>query len=226
MEITVNMAPKVHLKLQPIPRNVLRTALAGEYLRNLGIPDDEQIQKVQQDVNDGRVRKITVIGRDGLGVVRDLFHLKLGEVMVNDTVMLDLSDGKSFLEALDTGLAAAVAAAIDLMKRKGLKPEFHIDFSAEVRAEPNGLAQALRRLNDRSEPAHLRPNSTLYLPPMPEPVLPPPPPAPQRPYTYPIRSYDAPPPLPAGYVYKPVLTVTPAKDPGVSFIHETTRRIP
>ncbi|HRD74678.1 MAG TPA: hypothetical protein PK264_01885, partial [Hyphomicrobiaceae bacterium] len=57
------------------------------------------------------------------------------------------------------------------------------------------------------------------IPPSP-PVMAPPP----RRYPQTVRTYTTPPPLPPGYVFKPVLEIKPAKDPGLTFTIETSRK--
>lgn len=219
---SLTTAPKVALKLQPVPKPVLYAGLAGEMLKNLGMKDDDQIRAVQQAVSEGLVEKVIVAGKHENGRI-DTFTLTMKPFTASETVGLELSPGKSYLESLDVGLAASVQYAADLISRRGLKPEFYVGWSVRARANPAIVRDAVKRLNLRVMPdAPLPPLD----PPAPDPfpMSPPtPPPAPRR-YPQTVHTYVAPPTLPPGYVYKPVLSITPAKDPGVTFTHETSRR--
>lgn len=219
--MTTLAAPKVPLKLAPVPKPVLYAGLAGEMLKNTGMKDDQQIRAVQQAVSEGLVEKVIVAATRSDGRV-EKFTLSLKPFQATDTVTLQLENGKSYLETLDVGLAAAVQAASDIINRQGLTPRFYVDWSARAKATPGVIAEAMRRLNLKAyqEPvAPPAPEITAWAPPSP----PTPPPPTQR-YPQTVHTYKAPPPLPPGYVLKPVLSVTPAKDPGVTFTWETTRR--
>ena len=220
--MTTLSAPKVQLKLVPVPKPVLYAALAGEMLKNTGMKDDQQIRAVQQAVSEGIVEQVIVAAKRSDGRI-EKFTLTMKPFQASDTVSLQLENGKSYLETLDVGLAAAVQAAAEIIQRQGLTPNFYVGWSARAKANPATIAEAMRRLNLRPMPEERPAPPVMPEPSWTPPTPPSPPPAPQR-YPQTVHTYTAPPPLPPGYVYKPVLTVTPAKDPGVSFTWETTRR--
>lgn len=221
--MTTLAAPKVQLKLVPVPKTVLYAQLAGEMLKNTGMKDNDQIRAIQQAVSEGLVEKIIVAATHADGHV-DKFTLTIKPFGAGDTVLLHLEDGKSYLETVDVSLAAAVQYASDLINRRGLTPKFYVDYSARAKATPAIVAEAVKRLNLRTLPDAPPPS-----PPAPVfdpfPIPAPTPPSPAKRYPQTVHTYTAPPPLPSGYVYKPVLEITPAKDSGITFTHETSRKL-
>lgn len=228
------MTMKVAIKMHPVPRSVLRAAVVGEYLATMGLSDSISIRGVQQAVNEGLVTGIIVVGFTSTGIPKDRNTLAIKKLEQDDKVMLDLSDGKSHIEALDVTLAGAISWACDRAKRLNLTPRFYLDWSAEARADPANLAAACRRLNlvmdGESAPA---PVDDLFSPPSTyttrsyaASTYAPSSPSYAAPASFPSRSpFNAtPPPLPSGYAYKPGVTVTPAKDKGLTFTSETARR--
>lgn len=220
--MSVTLAPpKVQLKLQPVLKVIVYAALAGEFLRNTGITDDDQLNAVQQAVAEGLVERVVVTGRRPDGGV-DNFTLTLKPPAPGEVLHLALEVGKSMLESVDVSLAASVKQAADLIKRRGLKPEYRVGWSARVRLNPALGADAIKRLNVRGEdlpkppapPAAMPVIDPFYTPPSP-------PPAPQR-YAHTINTYTGPPAIPPTHVYKPVVVVQPSADPGISFTWETS----
>jgi len=215
--------PKVALKLVPVPKSVLYAGLAGELLKNAGMKDNGQITAVQQAVSEGLVEKVIVAGMHGDGRV-EKFTLALKPFTSTDSVSLQVENGKSFFETLDVGLAAAVQFTADLIARQGLTPRFFVDWSARAKASPALIADAIKRLNLKVE-AETKPAPVAAYEPLS--WVPPVPAAPSAPKRYPqtVHTYTAPPPLPPNYVYKPVLSITPPADSGVTYTYETSRRI-
>lgn len=213
-------APKVALKLQPVPKPVLYAGIAGEMLKNLGMKDDAQIGTIQQAVSEGLIEKVIVTGKHASGRT-DTFTLTIKPFNAGETVSLEVSPGKSYLESLDVGLAAAVQHAAELIVRRGLTPEFHVAWSARARANPAIIRDAIQRLNLRVLPDP-PPPPPVEVPAF-EPYVPPPsPPTPPKRYPQTVHTYVGPPKLPPNHVRTPVLTIQPAKDPGISFMHETS----
>lgn len=215
--------PKVALKLVPIPKPVLYAGLAGEMLKNTGMKDSAQITAVQQAVSEGLVEKVIVAATHSDGRV-EKFTLSLKPFTTADSVSLQVENGKSFFETLDVGLAAAVQFTANLIARQGLTPRFFVDWSARAKASPALIADAIKRLNLKVE-AETKPDPVPAYQPLS--WVPPTPAALPEPKRYPqtVHTYTAPPPLPPNYVYKPVLTITPAADPGVSYTYETSRKV-
>lgn len=218
-------APKVQLKLTPVPKTVLYAQLSGELLSNTGMKEPEQIRAIQQAASEGLLSKVVVIAKhpDGNFETIDL-HFK--PFAAAESIHLELEQHKSYLESLDVSLAAAVQYAGDMIKRQGLTPTFQVEWSERAKATPGVIAEAIKRLNLKNAPkpvvappASLLPPD-VYVPPFYSPSTLPP----QR-YPQTVKTYTAPPAPPAGMVLKPVLSITPAKDPGVTLTIASTRKV-
>lgn len=221
----MNVAPKIKLKLQPIPKTIVYAGMGGEFVKNIGMTDDAQIRALQQIISEGIIDQIVVAARHADGRI-EKFTLAMRTPDVGATVDLDMSGEKSYLEAMDTGLAASVAHASAMVQRRGLTPTFYVGWSPQAQANPAIITEACQRLNLKV--------GQLPSEPVGDPVgddgidvsYPPVPPARSyQPYTQPVNSYTGPPKLPANYEFKPVVKIQPAKDPGVEFTYETSRRI-
>jgi hypothetical protein len=103
-------APKVELKLQPVLKAIVYAALAGEYLRNTGITDNDQLNAVQQAVAEGLIERVMVTGRrPDKGV--EIFTLTMKPPAPGETLQLGLEPGKSIAETVDVALAAGIKHA-------------------------------------------------------------------------------------------------------------------
>lgn len=220
--------PKVKLSLQPIPKSLVRVSVAGEFFKNMGLDNDDDIRRVQQAVAEGLVSELMVLGINAANVAKERFILRFDPLGQDDTIHLDLSDGKSTTEALDTGFASAVAYSVQLMKRRGLSPRFYIIWSAQARANPQEHTSACRRLNLTMDAGPLPP----FMPGG-DPLFDDPQPAPPAASSYnppqPSSSgrtawHASPPPPPANHFFKRLFTIRPAKDPGITYAIEAAIR--
>lgn len=221
--MTTLAPPKVAIKLHPVPKMIVYAGLAGELLTNTGMRDSAQINALQQAMGEGLLDQIVVIGIHVDGK-RDIFRMTVKPFSADEAVSLQFDPGKSHAENLDVSMAAFIQHAAGLIKRRALKPEYAVCWSTKAKAAPGGIAAALKRFNFKEwkEPA------PEPLPQMAHYELPQSTPAPAAPpvrFTQAVNTYTAPPPPPAGYRYVPVISVTPAKDPGVTFSHETTLKV-
>lgn len=220
MSLTVET--KVDLELQPVLKSILYAAIASEFLRNTGMTDDDQLNAVQQAVAEGLVERVVVTARRADGGV-EKFTLTMKPPAPGETVNLALEKGKSMLETVDVALAAGVKHASDMIKRRGLKPEYQVGWSARVRANPALGADAIRRLNIRAESLPAPPPPPVMSQALPTwDVAPPPPPAPPKRYPHTVNTYVGPPAIPPTHVYTPVFEVKPIADPNISFTYETS----
>lgn len=218
------MAVTVKLAVQPIPKSLVRVGCAGDFVKNLslGTLSDEAIRNIQQGVAEGLISRISVTGLDVNAIPRERFWLQFDPLTDDVKVVLDLEDGKSTLEAVDVGLASAVAAAVQIFKRKDLKPQVRFEYSAAALANPTRLNEAKQRLGFVSysdlQPLQNEPPPAYTPSPFTQPVTMP---------TTPARiDYARPsPPLPPNYVFKTNLTITPAKDNGIHFGWDKLRRV-
>lgn len=219
--MSLTVTTKVDLQLQPVLKSLVYATMAGEFLRNTGLTDNDQLNAVQQAVAEGLVEKVFVFARRPDGGVEDV-ELKMIPPAAGETLDLALVAGKSMLETVDVALAAGVKEISDTLKRRGLKPEYKVGWSARVRLNPALGADAIRRLNIRAEalpvltppPAPMPSYEPAYTP---HPVRP----APQR-YAHTINTYSGPPPIPPAQVYKQVVEIKPACDPNVSLTWRTS----
>lgn len=177
------------------------------------------IRNIQQATAEGLLEAIVVTGINAYGTPRERYRLSFDPLTNDMKVMVDLNEGKTHLEALDSGLAMGVQSACDTLRRKNLRPEFTFMWSAEARGNPARLADAQKRLGFTDAPplqpvVSDAPPTPTWMPPAPTPTWMPTP-ATRAPAVY---------TMPPGYVFKPVITITPAKDKGVHFTMETLRR--
>lgn len=214
--------PKVKLSLQPVPKSLVRVSVAGEFLKNMGLTSESDIRNIQQAVAEGLVTELMVVGVNAANIGKERYIVRFDPLGRDDTIHLDLSDGKSTTEALDTGFAGAVAYSVQLLKRRALSPRFYIIWSAQALANRNDLASACQRLNLIMEAGPQPAFSPDAMPPIIDaPYIPPS--AGADPQTL-SRFTDSPPPAPPGYTYKPMLTITPAKDTGITYRIESAIR--
>lgn len=220
--------PKVKLHVQAIPKTLVRVGCAGDFLKNvaLGTMSDQEIRDIQQGVAEGLIQTIWVTGLDSFGIPRERFWLKFDPLSDDVKVMLDLSDGKSTLEAVDVGLAGGVQTAVQVLRRKNLRPDVTFDYTADALANPTRLNEAKQRLgftartplqpipSDTSSAPAWTPPALNYTPSTSYPPLPVSTPSPPRPVYAP----------PAGFALKNAITLTPAKDSGMHFGWDTLRR--
>lgn len=232
------MIPKVLLKLIPVPKSVVRSAIAGEFVTNFGLTDTTLMKNIQQAVAEGLVKAIAVVGYNNRDEPKHIFRLDYKKLEEDTKLKLDISHGKSYLEALDTVLAGAVAHGVAAMRRQSLRPEFFIDWSDEAKQDPERLKKATERLNlsaqskpvpklveDIPVPVSLPRPSVLPALSLGSSSTPTFGPASSRvasPTSSPLRS--GPVVLPPSYEPRTVITVTPGKDTGITYTHQTTRR--
>lgn len=208
--------PKVKLSLQPIPKSIVRVSVAGEFLKNMGLTNEADIRNIQQAVAEGLVSELVVVGVSAANIGKERFILRFDPLGRDDIIHLELADGKSTTEALDTGFAGALAYSVHLLKRRALSPRFYIIWSPQALSNRVELGNACQRLNLTTDAGPLpsfQPDAY--------PSLPMQPPSSSPPVTW---NAEAPPP-PPNHVYKPVLTIRPGKEPGISYAIETATRI-
>jgi hypothetical protein len=221
--------PKVKLSLQPVPKSLVRVSVAGEFLKNMGLTDENEIRNIQQAVAEGLVSELMVLGVNSANIGKERFILRFDPLGRDDTISLDLSNGKSTTEALDTGFAGAVAYSVQLLKRRALSPRFYIIWSAQALADKNELAAACRRLGLTMDAGQQPAFSPDTMPPalIDMPRVPTAPSYDSEPSFMPptvARYLASLPPAASGYTYKPVLSITPAKGTGISYRIESATR--
>lgn len=214
------MTVAVKLTPQPIPKSLMRVGCAGDFVKNLafGTLSDQTIRNIQQGVSEGLIARILATGIDANGIPRERFWLQFDPLNDDVTIMLDLQGGKSTLEAVDVGLAGAIAMAVQIFKRKCLRPDIRFDYSASALANPAYLDEAKHRLGFiYSAPLPPLQRDEVSTPTVPSHPFMPVTPSPTHDFSQPL-------PLPPNYHFKTNLTITPAKDNGMHFGWDKLRR--
>jgi hypothetical protein len=138
------MPPVVTLKTTVIPRSIMRATVLGDLMANFGATPDI-IRTTQQGYADGLMTGVIVKGRDNSNYVREEVYLDFASIDADDKVSVDVSDGRSMIEAVSIKLARAVSYSVDMMKRRGLRIEFAYRMSPRVNADPELFQSTLSR---------------------------------------------------------------------------------
>ncbi|MGE3992865.1 hypothetical protein [Pseudorhodoplanes sp.] len=123
------MAPVVNLKATVIPRSIVRATVLGDLMANFGLPPDV-IRIAQEGFATGDITGITIFGIDFAGHSQDEVQLIFSELARDDQMSVDVSGGRSMIEALSLKFAHAVAYSVATMKRKGLRIDYIYHFPA------------------------------------------------------------------------------------------------
>ncbi len=136
------LKPKLnpHITLQPIPRILARTAMAGEWVKNLG-GSAEEVEIAQKGIALGVIRSISIYGLDQNDETqREKVDLNFDDNTSGD-IELDTSGGKSIAEAIDPGMAKAIAFAKRQFQKQGLTTQTQFLYREAVYADPAKLAE-------------------------------------------------------------------------------------
>ncbi len=95
------MPPVVNLKTTTIPRTVMRATILGDLMANFGLPSDV-IRLAQQGYASGDIVGITIYGLDYAGHAQDEAKLWFKQLVTDDQVSVDVSGGRSMIEALES----------------------------------------------------------------------------------------------------------------------------
>jgi hypothetical protein len=147
----MTLKPKLspHITLQPIPKILARTAMAGEWVKNLG-GSAEEVETAQRGLALGYIRRISIYGLDQNDETqREKVDLNFDDDTIGD-IELDTSGGKSITEALEPGLAKALAFAKRQFQKQGLTPQTQFLYREAIYADPAKLAE-VRELLGTSE---------------------------------------------------------------------------
>jgi hypothetical protein len=138
------MAPVVNLKTTVIPRSLMRATVLGDVMKNFGA-NDSIIRTAQEGFANGHICGLRVKGRDHTKYVRDEAYLDFDELATDDNVQVDVSGGRSMIEAVSIKFAHSVAYSVDLMRRKGLAIDFSYQFRPHVWSDPALFQSTLAR---------------------------------------------------------------------------------
>lgn len=127
------MRPVPKLTPSVLPRIVVRASILGDAMKNYGIPDDV-IHIAQTGHMAGDFTGMTFSGYAPSGALQERAFLSFDTLIQNDNITMDISDGRSMVEALSVKFAHAVAASTHLMRQQRLRIQytFHIPETTSV----------------------------------------------------------------------------------------------
>lgn len=146
MPPAVSTAVRTNLKATVIPTSLMRATILGNFMKNFDFPDDT-IAICQQGYADGLIAGVTIKGLAYDGHIEDEATLLFDELVHDVEVSVDISSGRSMIEAASVKLAHAVSYSIATMKRKGLSLSFSIHFTPRVNADAALAEQVCARFN-------------------------------------------------------------------------------
>ncbi len=134
MPPTVELAPK--LKATVIPTSLMRATCLGDFLKNFGA-SDETIRIAQQGYAEGRIAGLTIKGISHDGHIEDEATLLFDQLVTDPQISVDVSSGRSMIEAVSSRFGHAVAYSVATMKRKGLRLQYFWHLTPRVNADPD-----------------------------------------------------------------------------------------
>lgn len=139
------MPPVVKLKATVIPKSLVRATILGDIMANFGIPQNV-IDIAQQGFAEGLINGVTIRGTGWDGYIKDEATVRFEDLKQDLDLEVDVSDGKSMIEAISLKFAHAVSYSINTMKRKGLSISYIYRFPPAINNNPDRFSQALTRL--------------------------------------------------------------------------------
>ena len=146
------------IKARPIPRLLVRAQVAGEVVAACG-GSDRSVETAQKGVALHLLKTISIYALNRDGQVVEKIELTF-DTERDGEIMLDLSDGRSAVEALDPALARAVAYQAERIKSLGLIPQVqfryhdHVSDDAEREKEADRLLGLVDATTPPTRPGH------------------------------------------------------------------------
>lgn len=135
------LAPPI-LKPTVIPLSIVRCTMIGDLMTNFGL-DDNQTRIAQQGYADGLLSGLTIKGLDASGYVQDEATLMFADLAAEINVTVDVSGGRSMIEAVSRKLAHGVAFSVQRMKRRGLRITVTYHLSSKGMGDYHGTCNRL-----------------------------------------------------------------------------------
>ena len=132
------------VKARPIPRLLVRAQVAGEVVAACG-GSERSIETAQKGVALHIIKSVIVYGLNGDGQAIEKIELTFDAERDGD-IMLDLSNGRSAVEALDPALARAVAYQSERIKTLGLTPRVQFRYHDHIAEDADRDQEADRLL--------------------------------------------------------------------------------
>lgn len=204
MALKIKLNPKI--KLVPLPKSAARAGMAGEFINALAPNQQNLVKRIQQCVLEGLIASVSITGIDGLNIARVRYTYTFDPLAEDTLLHLDLSNGRSHTEAVDSGFAAALAHAVKTMERRKLRPDTSFQWSPT--ASPTRTAEVSRQngFYDKTLQPIADADGFVPAPDFPPAGLPPTP-----------REASA-------WSFRTLLNLTAGKDPGVHLKIEEARR--
>lgn len=127
------MKPMPKLVPSVFPRAVVRATILGDVMKNYGLPDNV-IHIAQTGLMAGDFTGITFTGYAPSGAFRERSTLSFDTLTENDNMTMNVTDGRSMVEALSRKLAHAVAASVGLMLQQRLRIHYTFLIAQHVNA--------------------------------------------------------------------------------------------
>lgn len=134
--------PVTNLKATVIPLSMVRTTIIGDLMQNFGLSDSET-RIAQQGYVEGLLSGLTIDGLDSAGFIQDQAKLMFADLASDPNVTVDVSNGRSMIEAVSRKLAHGVSYSVTLMKRKGLRINVTYHLSSKGLADVGGTFNRL-----------------------------------------------------------------------------------
>lgn len=132
--------PFTTLKPTVIPLTIMRCTVIGDLMTNFGL-SDHQVRIAQQGYAEGLLTGITIEGLNAFGFIEDESELSFQIIAQEVNITVDLTGGRSMIEAVSRKLAHGVAYSVGLMKRKGLR------IGVRYHLSPKGMANMTESCN-------------------------------------------------------------------------------
>lgn len=138
------MPPVVNLTPTPIPRLEFRAAILQDFLVNAEIPPDI-VKRAVDGFFAGDLTGVTVYAMDANNWAQEHATLQFSDVFENDTLTVDVSGGRSMIEAASVRFSRCVEHSLRRMKIQG----YRLSWNFHMRTFPTqaGFEGALRRYN-------------------------------------------------------------------------------
>lgn len=205
--MALKLKPKPKVQLVPLPRSLVRAGVVSEFVNAFLPKQPTTVKNLQQSVAEGLIASVSITGVDGLNVPRVRYTITLDPLGDDSMVHLDLSNGRSHTEALDQGIAAALAYAVKTMERRKLRADLSFQWA-------NGVSET--RKAEVSRTNGYFPTTVQPLPPDEHGFIGS---SPMPPSDMPPRPREAP-----NSIFRTMFNLTAGKDTGIHFKGEEARK--
>ena len=133
--------PVTTLKPTVIPLTIMRCTMIGDLMTNFGFTE-QQARIAQEGYAAGLLSGITIEGLNAAGHIEDEASMWFQALAQEINVSVDVSGGRSMIEAVSRKLAHGVSYSVALMRRKGLR------INVRYHLTPMGYASTRRDQED------------------------------------------------------------------------------